>query len=286
MKSYVFEWLICLIFPGLGAGCLQLRSADQLNRAGLDFYQQGQYKNALQHFAQASRLNPSEPEYANNAAMSAWRAGDVNHAYSWFQQALAVSNKPLYHYNAGNMLFAAGKSEQARQHAELALALDADYPDALRLLGRVAFARKEYAIAIKSWEKAARKVEDTVLENDLGMAFMETGDLVRAKEHLERSIQIQPTSALALYNLAVLKQRIGDLKSAADLYNRTLLVQPENHFARYNLSLILEQQGNSADARRLLEEFLRAAPSDNPARPEAMKRYSRLRSGRKEIPPD
>jgi len=96
------------------------------------------------------------------AARASLNAGRMQEAIAAYQAILKRDPgnvDALTHF--GLILAMAGHADRALEHFERALAIDADYPEALSYSGQVRFEMKQdYAGAIAAWERFARVVSN------------------------------------------------------------------------------------------------------------------------------
>jgi tetratricopeptide (TPR) repeat protein len=116
-------------------------------------------------------------------------------AQSLFEQALAVEEDDPHH---AELLYAE------------TLQRDPQLLDALVNLGRLAYQRKEYAVAIKLYGRALEgNSQDAVAHYNLAMALEDSRRSVDAVKHYQRALEIDERFAEAHFNLARLLERMG-----------------------------------------------------------------------------
>ncbi|MFY9287776.1 MAG: tetratricopeptide repeat protein [Alphaproteobacteria bacterium] len=106
-----------------------------------------------------------------------------------------------------------GDLNQAEQIYKEVLAIEPNEPNALHLLGVVAWKR---------------------------------GDLPAAHSHIQKAIQLHPTVAAYHSNLAGVLRQMGMTDEAIASYEKSLLLDPKHEVARKELALTLHQQGMAA----------------------------------------
>ena len=167
----------------------------------------------------------------------------------------------------------------ARDRAELLLheaAHDQKTPAALHALGRLYLAERQYDKAIEQLEAAlASAPDDARLHSDLGAALMERGsnaspkaqagtaltDFAQSLEHLNRALIINPSLLDAVFNRALLYQRMDLPRQAAAEWRHYLELDPNSQWAeeaKRKLKLLEENQSVSTAAPQTLEDFLAA----------------------------
>lgn len=166
----------------------------------------------------------------------------------------------------------------ARDRAERLLqdAAQQKTPAALHALGQLYLAERQYDKAIGQFEQAlASAPEDARLHSDLGAALMERGnnqpsdgndgaalsDFARSLEHLNRALALDSSFTAALFNRALLYQRMNLPRQAAADWRRYLELDPNSPWAeeaRRRLKVLEERQSVTSAAPQTLNEFLDA----------------------------
>lgn len=106
--------------------------------------------------------------------------------------------------------------------------------------------------------------EDFKLHFNLGMAYSDKNLLDKAIAHLQKSVQINPSSSDVWNALAVALQRNGDNDSAMKCMFKSYEIAPENPYTLKNLGVLLGKTDN-AKALPYLEKASRLLPSDQEA---------------------
>ncbi len=113
---------------------------------------------------------------------------------------------------------------------------------------------------------------------NLGGAYRTSGDLARAREEWQRTVELDPHHSLALNQLGNVSFFQGRLAEAEEYYQRAVRENPDNAEAHYNLANLLEQLGRASEALPHYEAFLRRVPPEyGPMVPEVTARVEELR---------
>ncbi|GEM_PF-1289989 len=107
--------------------------ARELVRDGNDLFAQGDYKGALERYADAEVDLPESPRLALNAGAALYRQDKLEEAFARFQQAAESGDADvaaLAYYNLGNCSFKMGKLHDALQFYKKAIQLDTSDVDA------------------------------------------------------------------------------------------------------------------------------------------------------------
>jgi tetratricopeptide (TPR) repeat protein/Tol biopolymer transport system component len=161
------------------------------------------------------------------AGMANERTGNYPAAVRAYDRGLAVEPENVELLNAkGFALFQQGESEEAVVALEKALEVDP-----------------------KHWKA----------HNNLALASIDIGELELAEAHYRESVAIEPQSAI--YNdLGFVLERQGLSHEAVEMYRKSLELDPESETAQYNLAASLAQSGEFAEA----ETYFRKVLANNP----------------------
>jgi len=133
-----------------------------------------------------------------------------------------IIEKGITHHQAGRL-------DEAEQHYQQALDLDAGNQDALHFLGLISHQR---------------------------------GDLAGAAHLIGRALEIDEERPTFHYNLGVVRMGLGDASGAVASYQRALALAPDHFDAAYSLGTMLGQAGNPSEALTALETALALMPRD------------------------
>ena len=162
------------------------------------------------------------------AGMANERTGNYPAAVKAYNRGLEVEPENVELLNSlGFALFQQGKSQEAVSALEKALEVDP-----------------------KHWKA----------HNNMALASIDIGELEMAEAHYRESLAIEPQPAI--YNdLGFVLERQGLPHEAADMYRKSLELEPESATAHYNLAAALARSGEFAEA----EPHFRAALEQEPS---------------------
>jgi hypothetical protein len=95
---------------------------------------------------------------------------------------------------------------------------------------------------------AQQRPNEAGVWNDLGNLLALEGDLDDAELAYVRALEIDPSSATARFNLALLHQQSGDLEGASGDYRAVLEIDPAHAWAHYQLGVVRERLGQRQEA--------------------------------------
>jgi predicted O-linked N-acetylglucosamine transferase (SPINDLY family) len=161
------------------------------------------------------------------------------------------------------LLHKSGQIQQAMRIYTQILEKDANYPDALHLLGLSHHQLGNAEKAIEYINKAigiAPKVP--TLYNNLGEAYRLGGQPSSAQKCYEKALQLQPDHVGAHNNLGIILSELGRHEDAVKSYQRSLNINPEFGPALKNLANTLVDLGKLDEAIRHYHAAIRLNPSD------------------------
>eukprot|EP00742_Colponemidia_sp_Colp-10_P011848 GILJ01013226.1.p1 GENE.GILJ01013226.1~~GILJ01013226.1.p1 ORF type:complete len:700 (-),score=91.85 GILJ01013226.1:133-2187(-) len=249
-----------------------LTSVDHFHLGNMMF-REGKLDDAINHYAEAIRLDPRHTNAFVNLGNCLKDKGMLDQAIQYYEQVLQVDpNHVLAHINFGNAMQAKGNLDQAvvhyraalkvrshvLAHFNLAVVLECkgrldeamtEYRAALRLdpqlapahlgLGGVLLVKRNFDAAIVAYQEAIRlNPHDFSAFNNLGIAFAEKGDLTNAQMAYQEAVNLCPTDPNLHCSLAIVYHRAGQLREAAEEYHQTLSYDPNHSVAQKNLSIL------------------------------------------------
>ena len=160
-------------------------------------------------------------------------------------------------------LHQSGQIQQAMRIYAQILKKDANYPDALHLLGLSHHQLGNAEKAIEYINKAIGIAPNVpTLYNNLGEAYRLGGQLASAQECYEKALQLQPDHVGAHNNLGIILSELGRHEDAVDSYQRSLNINPEFGPALKNLANALVDLGKLDEAIRHYHAAIRLNPGD------------------------
>lgn len=160
-------------------------------------------------------------------------------------------------------LHRAGRTREAEAAYRRVLAVAPDQPDALHLLGLLAFQAGQAAAALELADRAIaadRRVGR--YHNTRGLALATLDRPRDAAAAFRTALELDPRHADALLNLGNLQRRHGDPAGAAGLYRRALTLKPRSVEALTGLGGALCETGRFAEALPHLTEAQKLRPDD------------------------
>jgi len=227
--------------------------------AGKAWYQLGDFKNAVEAFEKAVRLDPSSSRLEN------WLGR------SWGRRA-----------ETSNPLMAPGYASKARQHFERSVALNPRDQEAVNDL--FSYYLEAPGFLGGGMDKAAALAEK-IKTNDPAEYYFALAQLAEhrkqydyAEAHLRRAVDIAPKQVGRVLDLAKFLARRGKYSEAENTFQLASKVAPQNKeilFAR--AATYVETGRNLDEAKKLLVQYINSPlTADDPPRDEARKLLQRV----------
>ena len=258
----LFGFLSCKakIDPDSSGAGISERTPNERMREGLRQYTQRNYLMAIHEFEEAAKLDPNSAEAKNNVGMCNLMMAQSAKAEQAFNEAIKIQPASKFYVNLGSAMLQMNKTEAARDAFKKALAIDGENHPALVQLGNVQFGLGEYAEAKKAWEAARKVREEPSVITNLGTLRLQAGDFNEAEKLFRDALKLDPTYAVAHFNLGVIYQKQEKWDLARKSYETATQNNPDYYPAYYNLSLADEALGKVPDAIKDLQQFLKVVP--------------------------
>lgn len=161
----------------------------------------------------------------------------------------------------GIQCYQQGQLAAAEERARAVLAQDDGQPDALQLLGLIAFDAGYTEQALTLIQGAITNQPDRpAFYVNLGNCLFKTGKLEQALASFEAALERQPDFGEALNMAGILYQELHQPQKALEVLQRALKQNPGSVEIRYNLAVALQKQQQFSESQRLLSQVLQAAP--------------------------
>ncbi|MDJ0851755.1 MAG: tetratricopeptide repeat protein [Myxococcota bacterium] len=198
------------------------------------------------------------------AGMANERTGNYALAVKAYRRGLEAEPENVELLNSlGFALFQQGKSQEAVVALEKAVAVDPKHWKSHNNLALASIDIGELELAEAHYRESLAIEPQPQVYNDLGFVLERQGMGDEAVEMYRRSLELEPESASAHYNLAAYLSRRGD-HAAAERHFRAALAQKPSTQAYTGLGFVLGQQGRVDDAIESLNAAIELDP-DNAA---------------------
>ena len=178
-------------------------------------------------------------------------------------------NDATFHNALGLAYFVKGLRDDAIKHLKEAIKVNPKFSDAHTNLAAVYLEKKEWDLAIAEAKLALADVFYTTPEFayfNMGRAFYEKADYVKAEESYKKAIESNPRYMLAYNNLGITYMKMNRDKEAVDILERAIKSAPNYIDANYNLGLVLIKLKNKEGAIDAFQEVIKLAPDSEMAK--------------------
>lgn len=211
--------------------------------------------------------NTGQPAQAAIAQMV--QTGIAHHNAGQLAQAEAIYRQVLQiepaHPDALNLLgliaYQTGQNEQAANLIRRAISANKRVPDYHHNLGNILIALGRFAEAEASLREALILAPSAEVHNNLGSALQRQGRIAEAIECYRWAVKLKPDSAVRWNNLGGALQLLGAIEEAILCYRRALEFAPDYVDAMFNLGNAFCDQYRFADATTWFENVLRLQPN-------------------------
>jgi tetratricopeptide (TPR) repeat protein len=168
------------------------------------------------------------------------------------QQRLEVA---LGHHQAGRLA-------QAEALYRQILAQFPQQPDALHLLGMLAYETRNYPAAIALIEQAITQSPAAEFYANLGLVQNALRDYSKSESSYNQALRLKPDYPQAWLGFGVARFHQGDLPGAIEAYRQAIQLNPDLAEAHNNLGNVLKDSGQLADAIDCYRKSLALSPDD------------------------
>jgi serine/threonine protein kinase len=171
---------------------------------------------AKNYYELAIKFNPNDVDAYNNLALTCQQLNDSKCVIETYQKAFLLKpNNWEGHYGLGSFYDDRGKYDLAEQQYKMAVQIDRDRAvGAINNLSRLRNINGEYNAAIKLAQQGLSKTQvpdsQAALYKNLGWAKFGQKRYLEAKNHLQKSLQLDPQRVDAYCLLAQTQEALGE----------------------------------------------------------------------------
>lgn len=236
--------------------------ADDFFREGLDKFNQGDYRAAIENFNQALRFNPDFAEAYKYQAKSRYYRGDYVGAIKDYTEAVRINPGNAGAYcDRGLIRAQVGDHWGAMQDYNQALQLDSKCVPAYLNRGFLRVGLEDYQGAIADCNEAL-SLHPNLAEGYLnrGIARYQLEEYQDAIADCDQALQINPNFAAAYFNRGVNQAALGEYQNAIADFNRVLQFNPNDTQAYLNRGYTRLQLGDNQGSIEDFDQALKIDP--------------------------
>ena len=231
-------------------------------------FRQGRARESLAAYERAGRVAPAAADDLKVIGLNFGLLGDYDRSAEYLGKALALDAENLEaRYYLGRVYSTQNRFREAAREFRAVLARDPRHAKAQNNLGQALEGQNEIDGAIAAYRRAIALEGAAAPPSDL--PWLNPGARLRQRdaggeaiELLGRAAALNPSSALARFQLGKAHLRAGQLEAAERELRAATEIDPQDKGARYQLGRLYHRLGKTELARRELEisERLSAGP--------------------------
>jgi tetratricopeptide (TPR) repeat protein len=237
---------------------------------GFYLYEHGLPEEAIEHYHEALRINPSDANTLNNLGTALAMRKQFGEAIKCYEAALLA--KPGYtdaHVNLGAALNQIGRSDEAIEQYAQALRYAPEDAQAHNNLANVLMTKGRADEAVEHYRQALRSDPNlTQAWNNLGLALAEKGQYAEAIPCFQQALRLKPNNAQLHGNLGDVLAAMGAHDQAGEHYVKALELAPNDPDLNLALGRSLARSGRREEAAGYLRRALELKPDFEEARRE------------------
>jgi tetratricopeptide (TPR) repeat protein len=208
-----------------------------------------------------------------------------NNAYAQFVESLQARNEedqvtalkravalhadfPQALFRLGRYYYEAGKCDSAIRYLEPARKWQLRYLESQFMLGVCYLKKNALTEAVRSFSAIVPETRSVATLNNLGVAELRRRDYAPAVQHLAEAYKLSRADFAVALNLAILHYLQGDTDAARTVLEQILAGNPNRPVALYLLSRVLETRGESEKAAEVLAQAKRVGADTEKLRTE------------------
>lgn len=181
----------------------------------------------------------------------------------WSNVAKIFPDDPTAYNNRGNYFYEQGKTKEALQDLDRALALDPRFFDTYISRGKIYRQTNQLDKAMQDYSKAIGiKPEDPDVYNNRGNVYFSMNKFNEAIADYNKVLQYNPNDSRALGNMGAVYARLQKWPEAMDKLNKAIRLNPGYVDAYLNRAIIFAQTQKPNEAIKDFNNHLRYKPNN------------------------
>jgi tetratricopeptide (TPR) repeat protein len=225
--------------------------------SGDRYSSEGKYREASLQYLNALKFDEDFPEAHYGLAQAYEHLGQFAEASNELERTVdAQPTNFRARIDLGNLLFASGRTEEARAQASVVLEGQPDNPDGHALLSAIADRQGRHDQAVLEIKRALALDPGRAVFHE-NLAILQAGDPARApsvEDELKRAVALDPKSLNARLLLAAFYARNNRLAEAERVDWEAVTRDPTSITARANVAELILKEGDWARAEQVLRQ--------------------------------
>ncbi|MGB0564529.1 MAG: tetratricopeptide repeat protein, partial [Spirulinaceae cyanobacterium] len=236
---------------------------DELLRRGRELVEAGQYRQALQVYHQAVRIERTNPKIYSGIGYLHTLEGNYTDAAQAYEYALILEpNSVPFRYALAHCYAQLDRHQAAEREYRNVLRLDSNHVESYLGLGVVLMRQGRHRDAYRQYEIAARlNPQDGTVYGMMATALLEQDQPADAVSLLRQATERYPRNSRLWMQLGIfLMGTTNDQAGAIAALNQSARLDPSNPDVQIQLGTILLSQGNDQAAQRMFYRAITVAP--------------------------
>ncbi|MGE5615132.1 MAG: tetratricopeptide repeat protein [Bacillota bacterium] len=237
--------------------------SDIFYNMGNTYYMLNLYEKAARCYEKAIDANPANICAYENLAFALVYSGDAEKGIEILKKPDVEGKSYRSCFILANLLFEAGRFEEAEAELRNSLKLQPDSTEALNMLGKVLMKLDKPDDAIKVYDQVLRiEPDDFQAWYGKAGANLKLARWKAAVAAFNEAIRIKPDSYRSYYNMGMALDEMGKRKEAIEAYESAIKICPDFKEAYNNLGIALCISGRYEEALEIYEEGIRRNPRE------------------------
>ena len=215
----------------------------QYHQAGVQFFQQGKFTEAVTYLEAAAQVAPNNPMTHTYLGMAYDKLGDKEKSRLAYQKAASLTKPQQGSQSPKVSQPPAGTAPQP----------SAQQPTASQYLqaGMAQYRDGKFKEAVPYFEAATKAdPQDHTAYSMLGNCYFALRDNAKMIEAYEAATKAMPTDAESHYNLGIARAQLGDAQEARLAFQKAIQLDPKHTHAHAGLGKLLQDQGKPEEAMK------------------------------------
>ena len=224
---------------------------------------QSQHHEAVKHFKNAIKMNPSEVSFYVNLGNAYDETSNFIESIKCYKKAISMGGaNHIVWLGLGKAYFSIGNYQLAIDALEESIKLNSLDARAWHNLGLSYFKLANYKEAISQFNKELEIAVDENIYISIGDCEYALGNTNDALAYYDQAISLNPKSFEAYNSKAVIYRQLVKLEEAFESSTKSLDIQPFNIKGLMNLGLVLKTFRRYKDAINVFNEILKIKSND------------------------
>ena len=229
---------------------------------GLEFYEVGDYTNALNSFDNALELNPNDDELIYFKSLALANLGDFDIAIDFIGRAIEINpNDERYWNDKANFLIKSGNFNEAICCYNKSIELNPDDSVLWTNKGFLYIQMEEYKKALKCYKKAY-KLNSNNIHNIVGLAnvYVELYDFNNADKYFKKAKKLDNENEEYLTAMAQYMTYQQKFDKSIEYWDKLLGIYPDRPEVWMYKAMVYMMMENSFDATKCIEKAFELNP--------------------------